>query len=70
MQPNLAELIASSQSWDVLVLPTKAEAFGIVDVEAGSLSLPVIATTKGGLGEVINNRRKNLSQRADTNDYK
>lgn len=53
MQPNSAELIALSQSSDVFVLPTKAEAFGIAAVEAGALGLPVIATTKGGLGDIV-----------------
>lgn len=53
MQPNSAELIALSQSCDVFVLPTRAEAFGIAAVEAGALGLPVIATTKGGLGDIV-----------------
>ncbi|MGD2049803.1 MAG: glycosyltransferase family 4 protein [Chloroflexota bacterium] len=53
MQPNSAELIALSQSCDVFVLPTKAEAFGIAAVEASALGLPVIATTKGGLGDIV-----------------
>jgi glycosyltransferase involved in cell wall biosynthesis len=53
MQPNSDELIALSQSCHVFVLPTKAEAFGIAAVEAGALGLPVIATTKGGLGDII-----------------
>ncbi len=53
MRPNSPELIALSQSCDLFVIPTKAEAFGIAAVEAGALGLPVIATAVGGLVDTV-----------------
>jgi glycosyltransferase involved in cell wall biosynthesis len=38
---------------DVLVLPSYAEPFGTVLAEAMAAGTPVVATTVGGLGEVV-----------------
>lgn len=53
MEPNSNELIALSQSCDIFVLPTLAEAFGIAAAEASALGLPVIATEMGGLTDIV-----------------
>lgn len=47
------ELIAHFQSADVLVLPTLAETYGIVIVEAMACGLPVIATPVGAIPGLI-----------------
>ena len=47
---DVAELIALS---DVVVLPTLSESFGLVVVEAMSLGKPVVATTVGGIPEIL-----------------
>lgn len=53
IQPNSPELIALFQSSDIFVLPTQAEAFGIVAVEAAATGLPVVATRIGGLPDIV-----------------
>jgi glycosyltransferase involved in cell wall biosynthesis len=53
MAPNSPALVALFHNADVFVLPTLAEAFGIVAMEAGASGLPVIATRVGGLAEVV-----------------
>ncbi|MFH0830445.1 MAG: glycosyltransferase [Parcubacteria group bacterium] len=39
--------------WDVLLLPSKQESFGVTAVEAASLGIPVIASHTGGLPEIV-----------------
>jgi glycosyltransferase involved in cell wall biosynthesis len=53
MDPNSPELIALCQSCDLFVLPTQAEAFGIAALEASALGLPVVATSVGGLPDIV-----------------
>jgi len=53
MQPNSPELIALYQAADVFVLPTRADAFGHVAVEASAAGLPVVATAVGGLSDIV-----------------
>lgn len=53
MRPNSPELIALSQTCDLFVLPTQAEAFGIAAIEASALGLPVLATAVGGLLDIV-----------------
>lgn len=53
MQPNSPELIALFQSCDVLVLPTQADTFGIVAVEASAAGLPVLMTDVGGVRDIV-----------------
>lgn len=40
---------------DIFVLPSLAEAFGLVFAEAMALGLPIIGTTAGGIPEVVKN---------------
>jgi glycosyltransferase involved in cell wall biosynthesis len=56
MQPNSAELLDLYRSSDIFVLPSNAEAFGIAAVEASASGLPVIATSTGGLADIVVNQ--------------
>lgn len=42
------------KSLDLFVLPTRAEAFGIVIVEAMAAGVPVVSTNTGGVPEIVN----------------
>ena len=53
LKPNSPELISLYQSCHLFVLPSKGEAFGIAAVEASAVGLPVIASSVGGLSEVV-----------------
>jgi len=53
LKPNTPDLISVYRSCDVFVLPTEAEAFGIVAVEAAATGLPAIVTDVGGLTDVV-----------------
>ncbi|MFZ0547941.1 MAG: glycosyltransferase family 4 protein [Candidatus Promineifilaceae bacterium] len=53
LQPNSEELISLFQSCDMFVLPTKADTFGIVAVEASATGMPVLMTDVGGAGDII-----------------
>jgi glycosyltransferase involved in cell wall biosynthesis len=48
-----ADLAASYASADLLVLPSRAETYGIVVVEALAHALPVIASDVGGVSEAV-----------------
>lgn len=48
--PRLRDLYRSS---DVFVLPSRGEAFGIAAVEASACGLPVLASTSGGLTDIV-----------------
>lgn len=51
--PESEELVNAYAAADVVVVPSKHEAFGLVVLEAWSAEKPVIATLVGGLPEVI-----------------
>ncbi|MBK5222587.1 MAG: glycosyltransferase family 4 protein [Acidimicrobiia bacterium] len=51
--PNSRELRRLFHSSDLFALPARAEAFGIAAVEAGAAGLPVIATSVGGLADIV-----------------
>ena len=53
LQPNTPELVALFQSCDIFVLPTKADAFGIVAAEASATGLPVLMTDVGGASDIV-----------------
>lgn len=53
MTPNSTELIQLYQRCDLFCLPTFAEAFGIVAIEASAAGLPVVATKIGGLTDIV-----------------
>lgn len=48
------------KSSDIFVLPSRREAFGMVNLEAMVTSLPVIATKVGGIPEIIENGKNGL----------
>jgi glycosyltransferase involved in cell wall biosynthesis len=49
-QDSTEELLAMS---DVLLLPSETESFGLVALEAMSCAVPVVASRRGGLPEVV-----------------
>jgi glycosyltransferase involved in cell wall biosynthesis len=53
LQPNSPELVALFKSCDIFVLPTQADTFGIVAVEAAATGLPVLMTDVGGVRDVV-----------------
>lgn len=53
MQPNTTELLTLYHHSDIFMLPTGADAFGFVLVEAMACGLPVITTRVGGVAEVV-----------------
>jgi glycosyltransferase involved in cell wall biosynthesis len=53
LQPNSPELVMLFQESDVFVLPTRAEAYGIVAIEAGASGMPVIMTDIGGVRDIV-----------------
>jgi glycogen synthase len=48
-----AELVALLGAVDVVVLPSRYEPFGIVALEAAAAGAPLVASTAGGLAEVV-----------------
>jgi glycogen(starch) synthase len=46
-------LAAALAAADAVVLPSKYEPFGIVALEAAAAGTPLVASTAGGLGEVV-----------------
>jgi glycogen synthase len=48
-----SELVAALAAADVVVLPSRYEPFGIVALEAAAAGAPLVASTAGGLGEVV-----------------
>jgi glycosyltransferase involved in cell wall biosynthesis len=56
-------------SCEVFVLPSRSEPFGIVLVEAMACKKPIVATTAGGIPEIIENGRNGiLVEPDDSND--
>jgi glycogen(starch) synthase len=54
-------LAAALAAADAVVLPSKYEPFGIVALEAAAAGTPLVASTAGGLGEVVLDRVTGLS---------
>ena len=50
---NSPELIKLYQSSDLFVLPTRADCYSLVAMEAMSCGLPVIISDLGGIGEIV-----------------
>jgi glycosyltransferase involved in cell wall biosynthesis len=48
--PTTAELLSIA---DIFLLPSQSESFGLAALEAMSCGVPVIATTAGGIPEVV-----------------
>ena len=65
MRPNTPELLALYHHCDVFVLPTGADAFGFVLVEAMACGLPVITTNVGGIAEVVDSGETGFLIRPD-----
>ena len=53
LRPNSLELLTLYQSCDIFALPTKADTFGIVAVEAGATGMPVLMTDIGGVRDIV-----------------
>jgi glycogen(starch) synthase len=55
------ELRAALSAADAVVLPSRYEPFGIVALEASAAGAPLVASTAGGLGEVVVDGRTGVS---------
>lgn len=55
------ELRATLAAADAVVLPSRYEPFGIVALEAAAAGAPLVASTAGGLGEVVVDGRTGVS---------
>jgi glycogen synthase len=55
------ELPAAVAAADAVVLPSRYEPFGIVALEAAAAGAPLVASTAGGLGEVVVDGRTGVS---------
>ncbi|WP_086782692.1 glycosyltransferase family 4 protein, partial [Crossiella equi] len=55
------DLSALLPAADAVVLPSRYEPFGIVALEAAAAGAPLVASTAGGLGEVVRHGRTGLS---------
>jgi glycosyltransferase involved in cell wall biosynthesis len=53
MAPNSAELKALYHRCDIFCLPTRADALGLVLVEASAAGLPVVSTSVGATAEIV-----------------
>ncbi|OZM81829.1 glycosyltransferase family 4 protein [Pseudonocardia sp. MH-G8] len=56
-----ADLAAVLRAADAVVLPSRYEPFGIVALEAAAAGAPLVASTAGGLGEVVLDGETGLS---------
>jgi glycogen(starch) synthase len=56
-----ADLAALLRTADAVVLPSRYEPFGIVALEAAAAGAPLVASTAGGLGEVVVDGETGLS---------
>ena len=63
-----AEVMALLQGCKVFVLPSRFETFGIVILEAMAFRKPVVATTAGGIPEIIENGKSGLLVQPDDPD--
>ncbi|RLK55391.1 glycosyltransferase family 4 protein [Actinokineospora cianjurensis] len=54
-------LVATLSAADAVVLPSRYEPFGIVALEAAAAGAPLVASTAGGLGEVVLDGETGLS---------
>lgn len=50
---------------DVLLVPSRKEAFGLVIIEAGACGTPVIGSNEGGIPDIINNKIGMLIEKED-----
>ncbi len=53
-QPQLSALLST---WDIYVQPSLGEPFGIAALEAMAAGLPVVATSRGGIAELVDDGR-------------
>lgn len=61
------EIMRTLHKYDILIVPSESEAFGIVAIEGMAVGLPVIASDVGGLPEIIT---KSSGILFDINDHK
>ena len=64
---NSPELVRLYQLCDLFVLPTRADCYSLVALEAMASGLPVVITDMGGIGDIVRDRETGylLSQKED-----
>ena len=55
LKSNSPELVELFQRCDIFALPTRADCFSLVSLEAMAAGLPVISTNVGGIGDIVRN---------------
>ena len=53
LKSNSNELVELAQKSDIFVLPTRADCFSLVSLEAMAVGMPVLTTTVGGISEIV-----------------
>ena len=59
-QKSRAEVVSLLRGCQVFVLPSRFETFGIVILEAMTFKKPVVATTAGGIPEIVENGKNGI----------
>ena len=67
LKSNSQELVSLAQNCDIFALPTRADCFSLVSLEAMATGLPVIATNVGGIPDII--RDGETGYLIDPDDY-
>lgn len=68
IQTDTQDIQTEMQRCAIIVQPSHFESFGYVPIEAQSLGIPVVATDRGGLKEVVLDRETGLSCKLDARD--
>jgi len=57
---HMDQVMPALADYDLMVMPSRAESFGVAALEAAAVGLPVVASNVGGLPEIIDNGRTGI----------